>query len=238
MSRNERETPTHQSIASEGSAASSFSIKKWAASADSSSLHLDDIQNPGQDIIAQSAVAFDQIPAGRATQRSPPLDVKRREHVRLFKEYIACCKGPQGRADSSPDLSTGASICDEDPADSCAEGHSAGTEYGSFLRPNRRAGFQARTMPRGGKGAGGRDPSPQLGVGGAASPDQPVVRPGILRSSTHLRAASGSSGSPSTCQCSPSSAPGSTGSQPSPDEARVYRSQVATALKQGRSVWL
>lgn len=228
MSRHENETPSHQLIASERSAASSSAIKTWAAGANSSSLHLDDIQTPSQDI-AQSTVAFDEIPAGRASQRSPPLDVKRREHVRLFKEYIACCKGPEGRTDSSPDLSTGASICDDDPGDSCGEGHSAGTEYGSFLRPHRR---QARKIHRGGKGAGGRDPSPQLC---AASPEQPT-RPGILRVPAHLRAASGS---PSACQGgSPSSASGSTASQPSPDEARVYRSQVATALKQGRSVWL
>ena len=210
------------------------SCNTWNPATCSSSLHLDDLQSPHQEF-AQSAISFDQIPSGRAARRSAPPETKRREHVRLFKEYIACCRGPDGRSESSPDPSIGASICDEDDDECFGRALTASTEYGSFLRPhNRRHGsrstacrvpFTAATAAAAAAACSNGD-SAQSRRGGAASPasdcshDSPIPRDGARSRPAALLGSSPS------------------GSESAVEESKVYRSQVATALKAGRTVWL
>ena len=209
----------------------SSAARKWELAGSSANLHLDELQTPNQDFIG-SVVSFDQLPPGRPARRPATPEAKRREHLRLFKEYIACCRGPEGLSDSSPDHSSGSaarvSLRAEDDDYAAA---ASGTEYGSFLRPYRRSTGPRNTSslsrPQRGSAAGGAGLAGSAGCR-AASPasdcshDVPFPRADANRprSETTLSLQSAA------------------GSESNLDEAKVYRSQVATALKAGRSVWL
>jgi hypothetical protein len=183
------------------------------------SLHL-------KDVIPQRKSCI-EWPAQHAKMTAMPrtsaaIDKKQREHLRLFNEYLACCKGSNCDVRIRPLSSYNALIvCNE-----CQDNPCQPKEIYSFLPPT-----------RGGTSRKAFAPSSSSAITGLChgGRDIPVSarRPPLPPRSPPCDSPEGPHGEPHSSAALPP--PSLLAVQ---EEGRVYRSQVATALHAGRAVWL
>jgi hypothetical protein len=186
-------------------------------------LHLDDIQQEGH-----SSLSCQNTLINQSCKEISPIENKRREHARLVKEYIECCKSPDALFDLSLD-----EFEQED-----VRYTSDTREFGSFLRP------ASASVPA--------CPSYALFGSsllhsryGSASRRRDIPAAAAARPSAHAKAAflapdvsaamSGAKGDAAAVL-----GPVASEHQATVDthERNVYCAQVATALRGGRPVWL
>ncbi len=204
-----------------------------------SSLHLDNLFLPLPHEIDGSDTNHEGHESSVVVSNLQTLsESKQREHQRLFKEYLKCCKGTYFDSSMEPQNSHLGFM----DSDDLAGGSNPSKELTSFLPPNRSSGCAPSSRKASASGAaqtssglfvaGGRDAPASASTGRAAS---------------HKRA-SISNPAATYCDSQPLAAATVTFSSPAlhvaipvlPDakESSVYRAQVATALKAGRAVWL
>ena len=194
-------------------------------------LHLDDL--PRQDVTdwhitdKRNPESIDSLSARRAAV----LEAKQQEHIRLFQEYLKCCK----RANCNSSMEGLALELDGGWEES--KRPTSSKELSSFLPPNRHAGCRSRkastvtvsSIPEHADFlvSGGRDAPASAGP---AAP--PTARELPCKGSA-------------SCSAPSPSRPAAKSAEPRAEvtarrsmEASVYRAQVATALGSGRPVWL
>jgi hypothetical protein len=162
-------------------------------------------------------------PAPNATMTAVPQpsavkEANQREHLRLLNEYLASCKGSNCDARIRPLSLYFAQMAYDDGK----TGPSHAKEFFSFLPPNRSGESRYRKASAPSSIAGlchrGRDAPASSSRAPARTRSPPRASPERPRHQPHG---------------------GATLASPTArDEGSVYRSQVATALNAGRSVWL
>jgi hypothetical protein len=205
-----------------------------------SSLHLDDLpEGSSNKKHASSGTNLHEI--GAASLASA--DSKRREQIRLFKEYISCCQSTVSPLSSGGHYSSlsNLSMCDDNEGFGRSDSTTS-MEYGSFLP--KLNGPRNRQSPPGVAVSGLSALLPQAGRDTpAALPAQscpsPVSAPQLKKNSSPGEKGKGSGASGAvmrrnsgrTSQASPALAQDE-------EACSVFKSQVAAALGAGRAVWL
>ena len=198
----------------------------WSTSA--SSLHLDDLQENHNE----------------ACNARPETCRKRKEHFRLFKEYLECCQdaivGKDAKNFNSQSFSN-LSICGEDlstDGQDCRD--PAAGEYGSFLpkvssspkaRQSQSSYTKAESSPfpfkNGGRDAPASSRREQVSACGNKAPATP---PTTLSHSSSTASVVALKDSRASLTALPACLDA--------EEGSVYRAQIAAALGAGRVVWL
>jgi hypothetical protein len=175
----------------------------------SSGLHLDDIQQEGQDSLLNSTI----IQSFKETSSN---ESKRREQVKLVKEYIECCRSP----DAHFEFFLGKNEREGAPCDI--------RELSSFLRPpcSSLSAHPLHVFSRTTPGNGPASRRGDIPFSAAAKSALPNI--------SSFAAAAANVGAISDTAVAPCPAH----SMVDTKEGSVYRAQVATALNAGRAVWL
>ncbi len=203
-----------------------------------SSLHLDNLcsQLP-HEIYSSDANHEGEETSIVVTNPQAALESKQREHQRLFKEYLKCCKGTYFDSSMEPQNSHLGFM----DSDDFIGGANPSKELSSFLPPNRSSGC-AHSSRKASASAAAQSASGLFVAGGRDAP----AAASTARAATHKRAsisnpaATYCDSQPATIMPVPISLPEGQAIPvlPGTRESSVYRAQVATALKAGRSVWL
>uniref|UniRef100_A0A7S0QC22 Uncharacterized protein n=1 Tax=Cryptomonas curvata TaxID=233186 RepID=A0A7S0QC22_9CRYP len=185
-------------------------------------LHLDDIQQEGEDSLSLQHMST----INQNGKEISPIEEKRREHVRLVKEYIECCKSPDALFD----------LCLDDFEQGDALNITDTRELCSFLRP---ASASVPTCPshalsasslhsRNGPASRRRDIPAAAAAHPSAAAKGAVMAPAV---GVGMCGATGDAAGVLGLVA---------GQQATVDtrERSVYCAQVATALRSGRPVWL
>mmetsp|Transcript_50753 Transcript_50753/g.106056 ORF Transcript_50753/g.106056 Transcript_50753/m.106056 type:complete len:217 (-) Transcript_50753:35-685(-) len=204
-----------------------------------SSLHLDNLfSQPPHEIDCSDATHDGQERSILVTNPQAVLESKQREHQRLFKEYLKCCKGTYFDSSMEPHNSHLGFM----DSDDFVGGANPTKELSSFLPPNRSSGCAPSCRKASTSAAAAQSASGLFVAGGRDAP----ASASTARAATHKRA---SISNPAATYCDSqavtvtsiaisSAALQAIPALPSAMESSVYRAQVATALKAGRAVWL
>mmetsp|Transcript_5876 Transcript_5876/g.12988 ORF Transcript_5876/g.12988 Transcript_5876/m.12988 type:complete len:211 (-) Transcript_5876:107-739(-) len=208
-----------------------------------SSLHLDDLieESFDQEHVSSETNLHDVgLVVGGPTALG--VDCKRKDHIRLFKEYISCCRSASSQLSLGkccPPLSN-VSMCNDN--ESFERSDSAPTvEYVSFLpKSSRPRNQQSPSAAPSGVPAhfSGCDTTASQPTGSCPSPDGGKTTPPTSAVKGRSRRASGAATRRAPAGASPRTLPPPLEAPLDEEAGRVFRSQVAAALGAGRAVWL
>jgi hypothetical protein len=201
---------------------------------DTFSLHLDNLSSqPTYEIDGSGANLRGVECSVDSSNQGAVLESKQREHQRLFKEYLNCCKGTFFDCSMEPQKSY-LRVMDNDDF---SGGGNPSKELSSFLPPHRSIGNSPASRKTSASAAA-HSASGLFVAGGRDAPASARAAP----TKTHKRA---SICNPAATYCDSPPAtvesvaiPSTVPKLPAGKERSMYRSQVATALKAGRAVWL
>jgi hypothetical protein len=225
----------------------SSSPRHLSCSSMASSLHLDDLPegiSKQENASSGSAdvkleVAFNKYYDCGGSLQTITTDTKRREQIRLFKEYIFCCQSTLSPLFAGGFGSSTSNLSMYDDNESFERSDStAAIEYGSFLP--KLSGTRSRQSPATALPAmttlfshAGRDTPASSPTESCSSP----VTAAQFKTTSSSPAGKGGQGAASMRCASGGVTPASPASRDA-EACSVFRSQVAAALAAGRAVWL